>query len=111
MSAVLEQLIAQAKTLPPDELQQFRAWLETQAVPDEENAATAPTTPQIWEEKTLVWGAGATSGQEVLRQKALEVGLLREAKPPIQDFTPWQNRTIAEIKGKSLSETIIEERR
>jgi hypothetical protein len=38
-------------------------------------------------------------------------GLLREVKPPITDFTPYQHRQPIETRGKPLSEVIIEERR
>jgi hypothetical protein len=31
--------------------------------------------------------------------------------PPITDFTPYQNRQLVEVKGKPVSQTIIEERR
>ena len=44
-------------------------------------------------------------------QRALyEAGLVREIKPPITDPTPYRREPI-EIKGKPLSETVIEERR
>ena len=44
-------------------------------------------------------------------QRALyEAGLVREIKPPITDPTPYRREPIA-IKGKPLSETVIEERR
>ena len=40
-------------------------------------------------------------------------GLIQEIKPPIVDFTSYQNRTPIKLKGdgKAASETIIEERR
>ncbi|MGZ5481048.1 MAG: hypothetical protein ACXWID_03615 [Pyrinomonadaceae bacterium] len=44
-------------------------------------------------------------------QRALyEAGLVSEIKPPITDPTPYRREPIA-IKGKPLSETVIEERR
>lgn len=39
-----------------------------------------------------------------------EAGLVREIKPPIDDPTPYRREPIA-IKGKPLSETVIEARR
>jgi hypothetical protein len=41
----------------------------------------------------------------------LKDGVISEIPPPITDFTPYQNRKLIEVKGKPLSETIIEERR
>jgi CheY-like chemotaxis protein len=38
-------------------------------------------------------------------------GVLSRIPAPITDFTPYRNRKLIEIKGKPLSETIIEERR
>jgi hypothetical protein len=44
-------------------------------------------------------------------QRALyEAGLVSEIKPPITDPTPYRREPI-KIKGKPLSETVIEERR
>jgi hypothetical protein len=43
--------------------------------------------------------------QELAREGVLSV------PPPITDFTPYQNRKPVEVKGKPVSETIIEERR
>lgn len=46
-----------------------------------------------------------------LQQRLLEKGLLSEIKPPITDFSPYHNRQPIEVKGKPISEIIIEERR
>ena len=46
-----------------------------------------------------------------LERRLFEAGLLSEIKPPITDFTPYENRKPIENKGKPLSEIIIEERR
>jgi hypothetical protein len=44
-------------------------------------------------------------------QRALfEAGMLSEIKPPITDPTPYRREPIT-IKGRPLSETVIEERR
>jgi hypothetical protein len=40
-----------------------------------------------------------------------EAGLLSELKPPITDLAPYQNRKAVPIRGESLSETVIRERR
>ena len=49
--------------------------------------------------------------EQELQQLLLEEGLVSEIKPPITDFTPYQNRQPIEVKGKPTSEIIIEERR
>jgi len=41
----------------------------------------------------------------------LERGLLSEIKGPIMDLEPYRGRRLVQVKGKPLSETIIEERR
>jgi tetratricopeptide (TPR) repeat protein len=49
--------------------------------------------------------------EEQLKQRLLEMGLLKEIKEPITDFTPYQNRTPIMVHGKPVSETILEDRR
>jgi hypothetical protein len=46
-----------------------------------------------------------------LDQILLEEGLVSQIPPPITDFTPYRNRKLIEVKGKPISQTIIEERR
>ena len=46
-----------------------------------------------------------------VQHKLAARGLLKEIRRPIKDLTPYQNRVTIEVKGKPLSETIIEERR
>ncbi|MGA9994765.1 MAG: tetratricopeptide repeat protein [Pyrinomonadaceae bacterium] len=48
--------------------------------------------------------------EEKLKQRLLEMGLLKEIKEPITDFTPYQNRTPIVVQGKPVSETILEDR-
>ena len=54
---------------------------------------------------------GPTPTEEQLAQEMLRDGILDQVPPPITDTTPWENRRLIEVKGKPLSETIIEERR
>lgn len=49
--------------------------------------------------------------EDQFEQELLREGTLESIPPPITDFTPYENRTPIEVKGKPLSETIIEERR
>ena len=44
-------------------------------------------------------------------QELLQEGVLDQVPPPITDYTPYQHRKPVEVKGKPVSETIIEERR
>ena len=53
----------------------------------------------------------ALTPEEKVERLLFEQGLLREIKQPITDLTPYRDRKLAHIKGKPLSETIIEERR
>jgi len=85
-SEAFDQLVEQARALPPQEQLQLRDLLNSWLNTDEERAQDE------WE-------------QEMVRQGVLSV------PPPITDFTPYQNRKPIEIPGKPLSETIIEERR
>lgn len=51
------------------------------------------------------------SAEDKLEQMLLEAGLLSEIPPPITDFTNYRRRRPIKVKGKPVSETIIEERR
>ena len=46
-----------------------------------------------------------------MKERLVELGILSEIKPPITDFTPYQNRKPIEVTGKPTSELIIEDRR
>lgn len=45
-----------------------------------------------------------------LNQRLRELGLLKEVKKPITDFTPYQNRTLITVQGRPVSETLLEDR-
>jgi hypothetical protein len=83
-----DKVVEDVKALPPAQQQQLRVLLDT---------ILAPAVPQLTEEE--------------FERKLVEVGVLSEIKPPITDFTPYQNRQPIETTGKPLSEVIIEERR
>lgn len=55
--------------------------------------------------------SAAETAEDKLEQMLLEVGLLSEIPPRITDFTPYEKRKPIKVKGKPISETIIEERR
>ena len=82
----LDKIMEEVKALSPAEQGQLRAWLETVLAP-------APMT------------------EEAFAHHLVDVGILREAKPPLTDLTPYQHRQPIETTGKPLSEVILEERR
>ena len=83
-----DQVVEYVKALSPTQQQQLRALLDT---------LLAPSAPQLTEEE--------------FERKLVEAGILSEVKPPITDFTPYQNRQPVKTTGKPLSEVILEERR
>jgi hypothetical protein len=83
-----DKVVEDVKALSPAQQQQLRVLLDT---------ILAPEVPQLTEEE--------------FERKLVEAGVLSEIKPPITDFTRYQNRQPVETTGKPLSEVIIEERR
>jgi tetratricopeptide (TPR) repeat protein len=49
--------------------------------------------------------------EDQLAQRLFESGHLKKINKRITDFTPYQNRKPIKVKGKPLSETVIEDRR
>jgi len=84
----LDQVIEEVKALTPDEQRQLRDLLDS---------LLAPPAPQMTEEE--------------FHQRLLERGVIGHIPPPITDLKPFENRKLMEVKGKPLSETVIEERR
>jgi hypothetical protein len=87
-TANLDRLIEEVKTLTADEQRSLR---------DLVDELLAKSAPQMTEEE--------------FEQHLLEKGIISRIPPPITDLTPYRNRKLIEVKGKPLSETIIEERR
>lgn len=52
-----------------------------------------------------------TSIDSELQQKLLAVGLLSEIRPPVTDRESYRCYKPVEVRGKPVSETLIEERR
>jgi len=88
-SANLEKVIEEVKALPSDDLRKVKALIDSLL-----QAPSAEMSPE---------------GQ--LDQLLLQAGVISEIPPPITDFTLYENRRPIEVKGKPISETIIEERR
>lgn len=49
--------------------------------------------------------------EEKLERRLHEMGLLKQIREPITDFAPYQNRAPIPVRGKPVSETILEDRR
>lgn len=82
-----EQILADAKTLPPDEQRQLRATLDEWLTP-----VPPPLT-------------GAEFEHHLVAQ-----GILSPVPPPITDVTPYRRRTRIHVHGTPLSAIILEER-
>lgn len=91
-SASLERVIEELKALTPAEQQKVRELIDSMLELSGETSATL-------------------SPEDLLDQHLLEAGVISEIPRRITDFTPYQNRKPIEVKGKPVSETIIEERR
>ncbi len=87
-SANLEKVLEEIKALPPDEQRRVKELVDS-----------------------LLESSPALAPEDQLDQMLLEAGLISRIPPPITDFTPYENRKPVEVKGKPLSEIIIEERR
>ena len=99
--STIEEILTAVKHLPPDEQAEVKRRLGVEVVIHRPKGEDAPVSE--------VQQAAIDLDQRV--QRALyEAGVVREIKPPIIDPTPYRREPIA-IKGKPLSETVIEERR
>jgi hypothetical protein len=85
----LEEIVNAVKALPPEEQAELRRRLDA-----------LPGQP----------GELAGDLNERAQRALYEAGLLSEIKPPITDPRPYRRDPI-KIKGKPLSETVVEERR
>lgn len=81
-------LIEEVKTLTLDEQRSLRDFVD---------GLLASSAPQVTEDE--------------FEQRLLDKGIISRIPAPITDLTPYRNRKLIEVKGKPLSETIIEERR
>jgi hypothetical protein len=66
---------------------------------------------QLAEVEKFVDALDEQQREQQFQQRLLKLGIISEIKPPITDFTPYQNRQPIEVKGKPTSEVIIEDRR
>ncbi len=84
----LEKVLEEVKALPAEEQRQLRESLDT-----------------------LLDAGPPASLEDQLEHRLFEAGLLSEIKAQSEAPPPRQNRKLIEVKGKPVSETIIEERR
>jgi hypothetical protein len=97
--STVEEIVNAAKALPPEEQAELRRRLGTLPAQPDDSEVLVDDDRQ------------AGNGLDQRVQRALfEAGLVNEIKPPITDPTPYRREPI-KIKGKPLSETVIEERR
>ena len=95
--STVEEIVNAVKDLPPQEQAEVKRRLES-LMTQSDQADVSDETLQAGDLDQRV-------------QRALfEAGLVSEIKPPITDPTPYRREPI-KIKGKPLSETVIEERR
>lgn len=88
-----QELIEKVKSLTPDEQRQLSELLALL------KASTSQSNSRSNENKNK------------LERKLLEAGLLSEIKPMVIDVESYRNYKPVKVKGKPVSETIIEERR
>ena len=97
--STVEEIVNAVKGLPPREQAEVRRRLDSLTALPDENQVPVDDSRQ----------AAIDLDQRV--QRALfEAGLVSEIKPPIVNPAPYRREPI-KIKGKPLSETVIEERR
>lgn len=60
---------------------------------------------------SLLTAAQPEMSEANFERRLLERGILTSIPPPITDLKHYRNRKLIVVKGKPLSETIIEERR
>lgn len=93
MPITLDKMVEEIKSLAPHERRRLREVLNS--LPDEDDTAKI----------------GIRHREKMLEQRLLNKGIISYIPAPIVDLTPYQNRKLITIRGKSLSETILEERR
>lgn len=90
MATDIEQLVSQLRSLSPNEQRRIRQVLDEQLI-------TSPPPQQATEDD--------------FKQRLVELGLLKQIKHPARNADSFLSWKPVQIKGKPLSETIIEERR
>lgn len=92
-SANLQKVIEEVKSLTPDEQRQVRKLLD-----------------ELLDESTPTRESDSMLPEDLLQQRLFEAGLILEIRKQVIDPNYKEFEPI-EVKGKPLSETIVEERR
>ncbi len=92
MSVVLERMAEAVKTLPLEELLKLRDLVDSLL-----EGAQSEQQAQMTEDE--------------FERYLAEQGFLREAPPPVNDLSPYENYRLVEVTGQPISEMIVEERR
>ena len=96
--STVEEIVNAIKGLPPGERAEVKRRLETlPAQPDEHEALTGDELQ------------AATDLDQRIQRALFNAGLLSEIKPPVK--RPRERHPPIKIRGKPLSETVIEDRR
>jgi hypothetical protein len=90
MQIVLENIEKEVKRLSKEELRKVKDLVDSLL---EERETKPPMT------------------EEEFEQKLYEEGFIGKPPPPIEDFSRYEDFEPVKVKGKPVSETIIEERR
>ena len=91
MQVTVEQVSSEVQTLSVEDLRKVRKLVDSLLVKKEE--------------------AKPTMTEEEFEQYLYEKGIIAEVKPPITDFSRYDNYKPITITGEPISETIIKERR
>jgi hypothetical protein len=99
--STIEEIVKAVKDLPPKEQDEVKRRLDALVSPPEGEAEASTETTNIHR--------AAVDLDQRIQQALYNVGLVTEIKPPVK--RPRERRPPINIKGKPLSETIIEDRR
>jgi hypothetical protein len=98
--STVEEIVNAAKSLPPEQQAELRRRLEALTAADDNNGGVRSEVESSQRRKEL---------HARIHRALYEAGLVKEANPPARQ--PRERRPPIKIKGKPLSETIIEDRR
>jgi hypothetical protein len=97
--STVEEIVRAVKDLPAGERAELKRRLDTLSEDANQGETLVDNSQQA-----------ATDLDQRIQKALYDAGLIIEIKPPITDPTPYRREPI-KIKGKPLSETVIEERR
>jgi hypothetical protein len=101
--STIEEIVKAVRDLPPKEQDEVKRRLDALVSPPEADHSLETST-----ETTNIHRAAVDLDQRI-QQALYDAGLVTEIKPPVK--RPRDRRPPINIKGKPLSETIIEDRR